>query len=217
MGCAMSALDFVNSLLETGRVKVPTPSGKSPDDLTPAVARLDSAARAATALELPGVVISVGEWALLLLYRGCQALVYREIEADEVRKAMAAACPARPSPAVCYSADLALQFLPELIGLARGIARDDPLVEGLQSVAAAWPLSSVGVAGLPDGLDVSPFIDHPALRQVYADRIIERADVSRLQHPATEGAVRAALGAFPDLAPRVAAALPAELEKRRVS
>jgi hypothetical protein len=101
--------------------------------------------------------------------------------------------------------DLAFQFLPELISLARGIAEQDPLVEGLRTLAAAWPLSSVGVRDLPDYLDVTPFIDEPCLRRLYADRIVERKDLLRLNHPAAREAVREALGEHRYLAKEVAA------------
>lgn len=202
------ALDFVTALLESGRVRVPA----SPDvlgGLAQAVQELDHLARPELAFDAPALVPAAGEWALLLLYRGCQALVHREIEAGAVRAALSRPCPAPPSPGACYSADLALRFLPDLLRLARGIAEDDPLVEGLRTVARAWPLSSVGAGQLGE-LDVTPFIDHPSLRRLYADRVIERADLSRPDHPAVREAVRAALGAFPQLAPRVAAALAQE-------
>ena len=135
-----------------------------------------------------------------------EAADLREVDAASVQQALAAPCPRPPSASVCYSADLSLRYLPDLLSLARGIAPDDPLVAGLTALARAWPLSSVGVAGMED-LDVSAFVDHPSLRQLYVDRIIERGDVSRLKHPAVRAAVGEALGAYPDLAPRVAAAL----------
>ena len=47
-----------------------------------------------------------------------------------------------------------------------------------------------------------------------ADRIIERSDVSRLGHPIVRESVRAALGAFPELAPRIATALAQQEEKQ---
>src|SRR4051812_7362646 len=102
----MSAVAFVNSLLDTGRVRV-GPSPVVPDDLADAVRELDRAARPNLAFVAPELLSDVAEWALLVLYRGCQALVYREIEADAVRVALAVPCPQPPSPAACYSADLA--------------------------------------------------------------------------------------------------------------
>src|SRR5687767_2768563 len=110
----MSVVSFVNLLLDTGRARVPAPSNVPPD-LGNGVAELDQATRAGLAFEAPAVLGEVAEWGLLLLYCGCQALVYREVDADSVRAALSKPCPAPPSPAACYSADLGLQFLPELI------------------------------------------------------------------------------------------------------
>jgi len=67
-------------------------------------------------------------------------------------------------------------------------------------IARAWPLSSVGVAGVSD-VDVDPFIDHPSLRRLYADRIVERRDASRLGDPRVRAAVREAIGAHDELVP----------------
>lgn len=204
----MSALAFVSNILDSGRVRVPS-ARQAPEQFRAAVRELDRLARAEMPCQAPELDPAAGEWALLAVYRACQALVYREIEPDAVRDALSRPCPRPPSHEVCYSVDLALRFLPELTGLARGIAEDDPLVEGLLALARAWPLSSVGVKGL-GAVDVQPFLGHPGLRRLYADRVIERADLSRLCDPATRDAVREALGAFPHLAPAVARALQEE-------
>lgn len=202
-----SAVSFVRALQERGRVQVGATVGSLPD-ADDAVRELDEAARRELAFDPPALVPEVARWALLLLYRACQALVYRDIEADAVRGWLTVPCPRAPAPDVCYSADLALRFLPDLIALARGVAERDPLVEGLRSVAAAWPLSSVGVPGLTPSVGAGSFIGHPSLRRLYADRIIDRSDVARLADPAACDAVREAVGAFPELAPpAVAAAL----------
>ena len=205
----MSALLFVDALLETGRVCVPA-SRAAPADLAAAVAELDRAVRPELAFDGPPPVDEpVAAWALTILYRGCQSLVYRDINADAVRDALSQPCPVKNkklSPAVCYSADLAFRYLPDLLSLARGVAADDPLVIGLTELARQWPLSSVGVKGL-EMVDVSPFVKHPALLQLYVDRIIERADGSRITDPRVAETVRAALGGFPGLAPELATAL----------
>jgi hypothetical protein len=205
----MSALPFVDALLESGRVRVPS-SRAAPADLEAAVAALDHEVRPGLAFEAPALDAAVASWALTILYRGCQSLVYRDIDADAVRDALSQPCPAaEPSPSVCYSADLAFRYLPDLLALARGVAADDPLVTGLTELARRWPLSSVGVKGL-EGPDVSSFVGDPALLQLYVDRIIERADQSRLTEPRVNEAVRTALGGYPELAPAIPAAFIAQ-------
>ena len=126
----MSALDFVQSLADTGRVIVP-PLLDSPADLEPAVRMLDDLARLDLAFEAPPLVLAAGQWALTLLHRGCQSLVYREIAGDAVRDGLSQPCPEKASPAVHYSVDLSFRFVPDLLKLSCGVAREDPLVEGL--------------------------------------------------------------------------------------
>ena len=195
----------MQSLLDNGRVSVPR-DPTAPDDLPAAVALLDNAARPELAFVAPALSVPAACWALQTLYRACQALVFREIDADDVRKALGDPCPVPTSPSVCYSVDLSLRYVPDLIALARGIAPDDPLVTALATLAKAWPLSSVGAPGNGD-VDPSPFIDDPGLRQLYVDRIIERGDAARLAHPVVRDAMREAVGAYPDLAPKLAASL----------
>ena len=196
-----SALPFVHALLETGRVKVSF-DPQVPRELDEAVTELDLAARPHLAFEPPVLSRPAASWALLVTYRACQALVFREIEGEVVRAVLAVPCPEPPSPSVCYSADLSLRYLPDLLSLAKGIASDDPLVHGLHAICRSWPLSSVGVPDVGE-VDARPFLSHPSLRQLYVDRIIERGDGSRLADAAVREAVREAVGDFPNLAPKL--------------
>ena len=206
----MSVTEFVNSLLETGRVRVPAP-GAGPaaplEGLDDGVAALDRVARPQLAFDPPPLSPAVAGWALTVLYRACQALVYREMDARQVAEALARPCPQPPSPATSYAADLSFRYLPDVIALARGIAPQDPLVEGLTLLSKQWPLSSVGVTGVGDVVDVTPFFSDASLRQLYVDRIIEKSDASRLNDPIVRDAVRESLGDFTELAPRLAPAL----------
>jgi hypothetical protein len=210
----VSLLACWNAIYSNGRVSVdpPEPGQDSAADaarLAAAIVALDAEWRSELAFEPPALVAPVAAWAARLVRQACQFLVFREIEPDGVRSAMADPFPAAPSPEVCYSADLALRVLPDLLRLARAASPDDALVEALARLATAWPLSSVGEK-LADA-DVSPFIDHPSLRLLYVDRILEQDDASRLSDVRVRAAVREAIGAHAELAPpAVAAALRAE-------
>lgn len=201
----VSALSFVSSLLERGVARVAAPTEAPPADWRAAVAELDQVARPELAFDPPPLVEPAAEWGLSVLYRSCQFLTYREVDAETVCRTLSDPCPRPPGPAVCYSVDLALRFLPDVLSLARGIAADDPLVSSLMRLAWAWPLSSVGVKGVSN-VDIRSFVDDRSLRQMYVDRIIERSDVSRLDGPHIRESVRAALGNFPELAPTVSIA-----------
>jgi len=116
------------------------------------------------------------------------------------------ACPRPPDPVTCYSVDLLLRYLPDVAAMAHGIAEDDPLVESLRELGRQWPLSSVGMPELGT-VDPGAFVDDPSLRALYVDRILERRDTSRLDHPAVRAAVQAALGLHHELAPEIISAL----------
>jgi hypothetical protein len=185
---------FLNDLVSTGRVRIRPDDSTDDAELREQLTSIDAAARLELPFDPPPLELTAACWAAELLYQACMMLLLREVEPEVVRSVLAAPCPQPPSPSVCYSVDLILRYLPGLMALAKGLASDDPLVTALTDIARAWPLSSVG-AGDFDNLDVSPFIDHPSLRQLYVDRIIAHNDASRLAHPDIRESVRASLGA----------------------
>ena len=145
-------------------------------------------------------------WSAGMLYRACQFLVWREMDGQVVKASLALAGPTLVDAAACRAVDLYFRYLPDVIALSRGVSESDPLVQGLMQLAAAWPLSSVGVRGVKPG-DVTPFIQHAALRQLYVDRIIDHRDQSRLDDPRVRGALVQTAGAYPALLGPLAAAL----------
>src|SRR5207244_12353786 len=90
--------------------------------------------------------------------------------------------------------------------LSRHLSNADPLVDQMKSIAAAWPLSSVGIPGL-ENLRLDSFICYPALRRLYADRMTAATDTSRLGDPRVDDLLRSDLGMHRDLAPLIAGKL----------
>ncbi len=206
-----TAMDtFLRQLSETGHVSVrPFGAEVGEDDWLP---ELDRRARLELPGEAPVLSLPAARWAAATFYRACQLLVCRDVPADEVTAALAEGCPQARSPAVHYSADLVLRYLPDLLAAARRLAAGDPLTDALIRLAQEWPLSSVGVPGLaPEGLaEIDTFIGHPGLRQLYADRILQHDDTARAGHPAVRAAVAASLGQHAEtLGPRFAPSLSA--------
>ena len=203
----MSTTRFFHQLHEGGDVLVgplsdePPPSPVGEDDLVAAIASTEVAWRAELAMEPPPLVMPAAVWGVKLMYQACQFLVHREVEPARVAATLAAPCPAPVSDAVSYSADIGLRVLPDVLTLARAASPTDPLVVALQELATRWPLSSVGTS-VAQADDISPFIEHPSLRRLYADRIIERGDATRLSDVRAAEAVREALGGYPEIAPR---------------
>jgi hypothetical protein len=188
---------FLLSLMENGRVKLAeeTPvDGQQLIEAEPLLRQIDQLARLNLPDQAPPLSMVAARWAARTLYRACQFLVWRHLPAERVQADLAEPCPEPASPAICYSVDLTMRYLPDAHRLARGLAEDDPLVAALEKLAADWPLSSVGVPLLQ--ARVSPFVGHRCLRRLYAERIILRADRSRLDQPIVLQEVRATLGLY---------------------
>lgn len=215
---------FLAALMDSGRVEVAA-SGETRElatDLADEVLReCDRVARQQLAFTPPPLHMAAARWAAELLYRACQALVFRQLDAATVKQSLAAACPAALDASIVYSADLTLRYLPDLAALVRGIAEHDVLVEELRRIAAAWPLSSVGMPSLNaeqlDAAALDIFVADDCLRQLYVDRVIARRDAARLAHPAVAEGVRQALGMYTDLCPELARSLEALTPTRRAS
>jgi hypothetical protein len=158
------------------------------------------------AFTAPDLSLEVFEWAAVRLYRGCQALICREVSPQDLQRFFAGSCPEPDGAVAAYSADLVFRFLPDLVKLARQVERGDPLVVALLKIAQEWPLSSVGIEEVGD-VPATFLLAHPSLRQLYIDRILATGDTARLRDPAVRQAVQSSLGVFPELAPLVASHL----------
>jgi len=198
---------FIKALIEEGRAVVSAgPLPPDPETALVALSQVDQLARAELGLETPPFSAEAALWAARLFYHLCQFTVCRDIPAEYIEGQCRIPCPLSRGPEIDWSADLTLRHLPRLFELARHLSSADPLVQELKRVAAAWPLSSVGIPGL-EKLSVNTFLDHPALCRLYADRIYERGDDSRLGDPRLDELLRADLQVHRDLAPRLAAKL----------
>lgn len=200
---------FFESLFSDGRPELRTGAPPADDELDAAVRLILSEERRqrnTLAGSPPTPDAAAVRWGAALTYRAAQFLAYRDLPAELIARELTLPCPSPASAAVIYGVDLTFRFLPDLARLARAASPDDPLSLQLKTWAVAWPLSSVGMPGIEPG-SIEDFIEQPALRMLYVDRIMATGDVGRLRDERVASAVRAALGEFPQLAPRIAAAL----------
>ncbi|MEW6158748.1 MAG: hypothetical protein AB1813_15085 [Verrucomicrobiota bacterium] len=199
---------FVQALRTDGRAVVspePLPAGGS--EILPLLQEMERTARRELLGDTaPSFLPTVGVWAAQLFYQLCQFVVCREIGASQIAAACRTSCPAQRSPETDWSADLFFQHLPQLFRWARQLSNADPLLDHLNRLAHDWPLSSVGIPGLTQ-VNIQSFATHPALRRLYADRILAAKDLSRLGEAEIDDLLRADIGIFPDLAPAMAAQL----------
>ena len=198
---------FLQALAADGSAVVSnTPCGSADDASLTILEEIDARARQELGLEAPPFSPGVAAWSAMHLYNACRFAVCRDIGAPEIRAAFADPCPEPRGPETDWSADLLFRHLPQVYRLARHLCNADPLLLELQQLCRAWPLSSVGVNGLPT-LDISSFIQHPALRRLYADRVFMAGDLSRVGHALLDDLLRMDLGAHRELAPEFAAKL----------
>jgi hypothetical protein len=200
---------FLTELLETGRVRASAVGGTVEAMMTQlptAIHDADIAARLELPATPPALSIPAATWAATLFYHACRFLVYREFGEAVIRSNLQSKCPESPSPSSCYSVDLTLRYLPDLIRQASGIADDDPLVKSLMQIARQWPLSSVGIP-LEGEVDASRFIKDRCLRTMYAERILTQGDVTRLKSSEVRQVVREVIGIHAERWPTITAAL----------
>ena len=195
---------FLKSLAEEGRAVVsPKLLNDDGDEATSVLEQLDTHARNELALNPPAFSRATALWAARLMYHLSQFTVCRDIGEERILSVCGLACPEPHGPETDWSADLTLRHLPKLFQLARHLSNADPLVHQIKQIAADWPLSSVGIVGL-ENLQIDPFIGHPALRRLYADRIISKEDDSRLGDPRVDDVLRGDLGIHRQLSPAIA-------------
>jgi hypothetical protein len=199
-----SLASFVHALANDGRIVVSSEPIAAPDESALSeLVKLNQRAQSELAGEAPGFSSETALWAANLLYQICQFVVCRDIGEAQMAAAFANECPAARGPETDWSADLLFRHLPGLIRLAQQLSNGDPLVQELKKVAAAWPLSSVGVPDVAE-LNLDTFIHQPAVARLYADRIIAAADTSRLGDPRVDDLLRADVGVHRELAPEIA-------------
>jgi hypothetical protein len=155
------------------------------------------------AFDAPEFSSDAAVWAACRLYRCCQAVAKRELEAEALRAELLTPYPGKIGPGEIFSADLCLRQLPELRRLARGLAFNDPLLGCLDTLGKAWPLSSVGMELGDFVADLKPFWECRALRQLYVDRIMKAKDLGRTKPAEVGEAVIAAMGIHRDWWPEL--------------
>ncbi len=185
---------FLRQLTDHGRVRVAVLEADDPCDVrafgAEAIGELHDTLTAIDAIyraELPGQAPTLdlpsARWGTIVMFRACQFVISRDVSEPSIRRALAVD-PDRGSPPTAsrsYSVDLAMRFLPDVFALAQSRAPGDPLLESIEALARAWPLSSVGVSIDPTAtLDLRAILDDASLRTLYLDRIIGRDDATRL-------------------------------------
>lgn len=212
---------FLDALADHGRATVGmVPPALHDPHAIHRLARIAERAAQDLGLTPPPFSLPAAEWAARMVYQLAQCVMIPGLDASQNEAAFQVSCPTPRCPETDWSVDLTLRHLPRLSQIARMISLTHNVLPSLQRIALAWPLSSIGMHDLVDSSApettaphpppvflLDSFIDHPALRRLYSDRILATSDVSRLGDPRVDDQLRADLGLHPDLAPRIAARL----------
>ena len=205
----MSLQSFLAALFDHGAVQVPQPVPIGGDELAEAqkaLVEFEKVYRLSLPDSPPDFDVAITCRAAEALYRICQCFVYRDADVSSVVAPAVARLAGATTPSAHYSADLVLRFLPDIWRLARDAAANDPLVALLTELAGRWPLSAVGIPGLPDSsMDV--IAGDRCVLQIHVDRILQRRDRSRLADRRVRDAVLSAIGDHAELAPELAGAI----------
>jgi hypothetical protein len=204
---------FVRALLEEG-IAIVSSSAAIPSADAEAERLLRTAHGASSrtlAGHAPEFSLAAAIWGAQALYQLSRFVACRDVPAEEVATALAKSCPEPRSASIDWSVDIAFRLLPEIHRTARHLSNADPLINEIRKLAETWPLSSVGIPDVHVA-ELDSFIGHPALLQLYVDRILATSDASRLNDERVKAAVRATIGAHRDLAPAIAAKVFVESE-----
>ena len=208
LGASASDLALcIQSLVNEGRPAISTnPSNIDDIDTLPLLAAMDASIREELSLDVPAFSPAAALWGARLFHQLCLFVVCRDIPEDQIKQTCEVACPEQRGPQTDWSVDLTLHHLPNLFQLARHLSNGDPLIAQMKQIAVTWPFSSVGIAGL-ENLRLDSFVNHPALRRVYGDRILAAGDASRLGEAVVNDLLRADLGFHRELSSTIAAKL----------
>lgn len=199
---------FLHSLHDSGRAEL-APEGR---DLYSAVRNAGQQAderrkigeiledwHAEAVMDLPGPPLAfhaeASLWGAVLLFRAACLVCFRDIGDAEIHDLFQQRrMPDAKNPAAHFSADLCLRHWPGLYRMARARSEDDLLVKMMHELAVGFPLSSVGMnlkVSLSESLPC-----HAGLRQICAERALERADHAMLAVPEINALVRSKLGNY---------------------
>jgi MoxR-vWA-beta-propeller ternary system domain bpX4 len=196
-------LEFLRALRENGEVVVTAETPAPLDgEFVSAIEEHERERRLGYRTGAPDLDLDAAYWGIRTLYQACQLVVLRDAPSEVALASLTAGFEGRKRQETHYSTDLGLSYLPSLHRLAERVAPGDPLLEGLKRLGRDWPLSSVGMPGIDVPPD-PPFVSVPFLRALYVDRILEADDATRLGDGSVARSIRGALGAYPEMCPRI--------------
>ena len=196
---------FLTGLWETGQPELTCSHRATAEEAEQVAADLiafERTYRQVLPAEMPSFCPVSGQWATLMLYRACQCIVCRDIDADSARAMLCAApTPDVNTPAAHYSVDVLFRFLPDLVQRCGQTAEQDAVYDVLMAWCQQWPLSSVGVPDI-QSVALEPIVMHRPLMTLYLNRVVAKRDARRAEHPEVQSLLREVAGEHAHLVPQ---------------
>ncbi len=199
----MPVANLIQQLFDDGRLVLETdqrPGEVEIQRAVDAVVEFEKEYRESLAPDPPEVDRDAVAWSVELFYLIAQQIAYQHLDQEKFEFHFGP--PRVVNSQSSYSVDLVFRFLPDILRLSRASDANALLTESLLKLAADWPLSSVGIA-LSAEPEIQPILNCRSLRIFYVDRIIEKGDIARLSHSEIRSDVQAAIGANPQLSPKI--------------
>ena len=194
----MQLIQFIQDIIQQGKVTVDghvTPF--SEEDKQATIQRLrehyELQKKELTAT-VPAFDAPAAIWAASFLYRSVQLVMLRDL-GDEVVNKLLTRYEGVITPEAVLSVDLSFRYLPNLVGLAKGLAPEDVLVKRLHEAAVQWPFSSVGMKVEGD-FNIEVILNNACVCRSYIDRIITARDIKRCNNPQVKEYIKEALGNY---------------------
>lgn len=173
-----------------GTAEFPQPTDDEVSKTNRLLQKADQIARQHAPADPPTYDPQAALWAARVLQFACVRLVDK-IEMDiELPDDLAKAEPDAPSASQHWSVDLVLRSWWDLVKRSTADNQDDPLNTTLLNIASRWPLAAVGTTAQAASDRLLVVWGHPSLRQIYIDRVIQRADREKAAEPLVAEAIR---------------------------
>lgn len=192
----MKLSQFINDLFENGNVTIAGGLHEFDVNEQEATIAILQKQYQQSILEMPHVAPEFHKaaafWGATFIYRTVQFILLRDLDEEKIKIHLQDFA-GEKTPEVIYSVDLTFRYLRDLLGLAKGLSPNDPLVLRLKEMAGKWAFSSVGISGL-ENLEDEIIFQNNSLKVAYIDRIIAAKDLKRTHHIEVRELVAAALG-----------------------
>lgn len=194
--------EFAQRLLHDGNAAVPTlptilaPAAEDLRQATVVLCDAEGVLRAAAPATPPPLNAAAALWALRVFGWAGYTALDRHQERTTLPDELSVSRPDATRLENHWSVDVVFRFLPELCRRAQRIAPEDDLHATLQAIAAAWPMSTVGMPVEWSAESLQRVMSDRSLSRILVDRVAVRADKRLAANETVQTMLRDDAGAY---------------------